>query len=179
MEKLSDMDWQAIRREREETGATHRQLAEKHGVSRHAVEKRSVREGWKVKRKAIEETARQMIPDATTLQRKREEVAEKVAVRLADELSGFLSETVRQARAMMTQGQNLALHADNARDFRDAAAGWAVVHEGGRKAFGLDRDRSPLDLDQVLTVSAAGPIVLPLPAGPAGQVEPPPASTPQ
>ena len=76
----------------------------------------------------------------------RSEVATKAAASIADEMSAFVSEIVRQSRSMLVHGSELAIQADDARDFRDAAAGWAIVHEGGRKALGLDRFRDGKEL---------------------------------
>lgn len=143
--KISDMDnwgrpdWSTIRREREETGVAYRELAERFGVTAAAVEKRAQREGWTVKAKAMQAAVAQLVPTQATLERARERIADRAVEAVTAELSEFLSEAVRGAVAIMAHGRQLAITSDNPRDFRDATAGWALAHDAGRKAHGLDR----------------------------------------
>lgn len=128
------LDWARIRQEREERNTPYSELARKWGGSAAAIEKRAQREKWTTNAKAHAIALQRIVPTEKEAALARQ----RVANRAANEISELVSEAVRQARGIMEKGVFLCETADSGREYRDAAAGWAMAHNGMRAALGLD-----------------------------------------
>lgn len=155
------VDWEAIRFDFEHKNLSFNELSQKYSVKQATLRRRSERECWNQHKKAAERVAAQLVsPPPHAIARAQE----RVLTRSADMIAEFVSKAVVQAQSIMNAGADLVSQAHamgDARAARDAAAAWAIGHQGARQSLGLDRDTHGRE-----TPWAQSPIidVTPLPA---------------
>ena len=129
--KLDRATWHKIRRDYMAGLGSCRELAEKHGTTRYAVQNRCKREGWRLQMAKLDgevaqETTRIIAQRTDDVLALRQQVITQTC-----EDAGFL-------RALMIQAIPL-METNDIRSLRDLAGIYRIITEQPRKVLGMDR----------------------------------------
>ena len=130
------IDWHAARQMYATCGDAQ-QVAVKFGVKETTLYKRIEREGWKppamkITERSVAMVKRNMVGLATN------KIHERVSAAVEKDVQRIVSKAVKQAEDIMDRGHSLSQRVRKPNDFKAAADGWRIGHEGARLALGLD-----------------------------------------
>lgn len=149
-------EWESIKAEYLMGGTSYRKLAQAHGVPLDTLEKRAKREGWRKARETVKAQVADKLPTvvaAVKLDAATEWVAEmlNIAILLRERLAMDLApEAVKQLWMRTMKGPELLAlpKLNDTKDVKTLIEALAKLDEIGRRALGLDDDKSETQLDQ-------------------------------